>query len=53
LEARDADLDRRIQADANPMTWMQLAGEMRRDWNRDKTAFHLAEILFTLEEQLS
>lgn len=34
LEAHQVSVQRMIQAGANPMTWMALAGEWQRDWAR-------------------
>ena len=47
LEAHNAAIDRLIQAGAQPTSWVQLACELQRDWNRDKTAPQFAQILFS------
>jgi nicotinamidase-related amidase len=46
LEAHEAGLERLIQAGGQPTSWVQLACELQRDWNRTKTAGRFAEILF-------
>src|SRR5579864_7260280 len=49
LEAHRAALDRVTQAGAKPISWVQLACELQRDWNRVNTAGKFAEILFAVE----
>jgi nicotinamidase-related amidase len=49
LKAHDAALARMTQAGARPMSWVQLACELQRDWNRADTAPQFAEILFAVE----
>jgi nicotinamidase-related amidase len=49
LEAHNAGLERIVQAGARPVSWVQLACELQRDWNRTKTAPALAEIVFSVE----
>jgi nicotinamidase-related amidase len=44
-EAHEMGLQRLIQAGAQPTTRVQLAGELQRDWNREKTAAQVAQIL--------
>ena len=44
-EAHDVGLKRLIQAGCQPTTWVQLACELQRDWNREKTATQFARIL--------
>ena len=46
-EAHRAGLQRVIQAGAKPISWIQLACELQRDWNRDDTADGFAQIVFT------
>ena len=46
MEAHRAGLDRIIQAGAKPISWIQLACELQRDWARKDTAQHFAEIVF-------
>lgn len=48
LEAHDAALQRVAQAGAHPVSWVQLACELQRDWAREATATQFAEILFSL-----
>lgn len=45
-EAHRAGLQRIIQAGGVPISWIQLACELQRDWNRDATAAGFAEIVF-------
>jgi nicotinamidase-related amidase len=45
--AHEAGLQRIIQAGARPITWIQLACELQRDWNRAETAPGFAEIVFS------
>lgn len=47
-EAHDFGLQRIIQAGAKPVTWIQMACELQRDWNRTQTAGAFAETLFAL-----
>jgi len=44
-EAHDAGLKRLIQAGCQPTTWVQLACELQRDWNREKTVAQFAQFL--------
>jgi nicotinamidase-related amidase len=46
VEAHRAGLDRIVQAGAKPISWIQLACELQRDWARKDTAQHFAEIVF-------
>lgn len=46
-EAHRAGLDRIIQAGAKPVSWIQLACELQRDWARQDTASGFAGIVFT------
>jgi nicotinamidase-related amidase len=48
LEAHDAALQRIVQAGAHPVSWVQLACELQRDWAREATVKGFAEILFSL-----
>jgi len=53
-EAHRAGLDRVIQAGAQPVSWVSLAGELQRDWARQDTVAAFAEIVLTdrlLKEQ--
>ncbi|MEP9359600.1 isochorismatase family protein [Sphingomonas sp. KR3-1] len=45
--AHEAGLQRIVQAGARPITWIQLACELQRDWNRAATAPGFAEIVFS------
>ncbi|HUH54884.1 MAG TPA: hydrolase [Rhodanobacter sp.] len=45
-EAHRAGLQRIIQAGGIPVSWIQLACELQRDWNRESTAAGFAEIVF-------
>jgi nicotinamidase-related amidase len=49
LKAHDAALMRIAQAGARPVSWVQLACELQRDWQRSQTAPKFAEILFAVE----
>ncbi len=49
LEAHEAGIRRVEQAGARPTTWVQLACELQRDWNRKDTAAEFAKIVFTVE----
>ena len=46
IEAHRAGLERIIQAGAKPISWIQLACELQRDWARKGTAQGFAEIVF-------
>jgi nicotinamidase-related amidase len=48
LEAHDAALQRIVPAGAHPVSWVQLACELQRDWAREATVKGFAEILFSL-----
>jgi nicotinamidase-related amidase len=50
LEAHRAAIERTVQAGAKPTGWVELAGELQRDWGRTETAAHFAQIV--LEERL-
>jgi nicotinamidase-related amidase len=45
-EAHRAGLQRIVQAGGIPISWIQLACEFQRDWNRESTAAGFAEIVF-------
>jgi nicotinamidase-related amidase len=47
LEAHRAGLQRTVQAGAQPITWVSLAGELQRDWARQETVPALVEIVLT------
>jgi len=49
LEAHRAALERVAQAGAKPISWVQMACELQRDWVRGETAARFAEILFAVE----
>jgi nicotinamidase-related amidase len=48
-QAHRAALERITQAGATPVSWVQLACELQRDWNRTDTAQEFANILFAVE----
>jgi nicotinamidase-related amidase len=48
-EAHRAALDRITQGGARPVSWVQVACELQRDWNRKDTAQEFANILFAVE----
>jgi nicotinamidase-related amidase len=45
-EAHRAGLQRIVQAGGIPVSWIQLACEFQRDWNREGTAPGFAQIVF-------
>lgn len=45
--AHETGLQRIVQAGAQPISWIQLACELQRDWNRKATAPGFAEIVFS------
>ncbi len=45
-EAHDVAVERIVQAGAKPLTWVALACELQRDWNRMATSDAFADILF-------
>ena len=45
-EAHRAGLERIVQAGGQPISWIQLACELQRDWARAETASGFAEIVF-------
>ena len=47
LEAHRAGLERTVQAGAQPISWVSLAGELQRDWARQETVPALVEIVLT------
>ncbi len=46
VEAHRAGLQRIVQAGARPISWIQLACELQRDWARKKTAAGFSDIVF-------
>lgn len=44
-----AAIMRIVQAGAQPISWVQLACELQRDWNRTSTAPGFGEIVFSAE----
>jgi nicotinamidase-related amidase len=46
-EAHRAALERTVQAGAQPISWVSLAGELQRDWARQETVPALVEIVLT------
>ena len=47
LEAHRAGLERIVQAGAQPISWVSLAGELQRDWARKKTVPAVIDIMIT------
>ena len=47
LEAHRAGLERTVQAGAQPISWVSLAGELQRDWARQETVPALVEIVLS------
>lgn len=50
LEAHRAAIERTVQAGAKPTGWVELAGELQRDWGRTQTVAQFTEIV--LKERL-
>lgn len=48
-EAHQAGLQRIMQAGAVPVSWVQLACELQRDWLREETVPGFADIVFAVE----
>jgi nicotinamidase-related amidase len=46
-EAHRAGLERTVNAGAQPISWVSLAGELQRDWGRQETVPALVEIVLT------
>ena len=46
-EAHRAGLERVTQAGAKPISWVSLAGELQRDWNRAETVGDVVQIVLT------
>jgi len=47
VEAHRAGVDRVVQAGGQPISWVSLACELQRDWNRQATVPQLVEIVLT------
>src|SRR5258708_592115 len=47
LEAHRAGLERVVQAGAQPISWVSLAGELQRYWAREKTVAAVIDIMIT------
>ena len=47
LEAHRAGLDRIVQAGAQPISWVGLAGELQRDWIRRDTVAEVVDIVLS------
>jgi len=43
--AHRAGIDRVVQAGGKPVSWIQVACELQRDWNRTATAERFADIV--------
>ena len=50
VEAHRAALERVLQAGAKPISWVSLAGELQRDWARERSVPQMVEIV--LNERL-
>lgn len=46
LEAHRAGLERIVQAGAQPVSWIQVACELQRDWNRVESTKGFSEVVF-------
>jgi hypothetical protein len=51
VEAHRAGLERVVQAGGQPVSWVALACELQRDWNRQETVSDIVQIVIT--ERLS
>jgi isochorismate hydrolase len=51
VEAHRAGLERVVQAGGQPISWVALACELQRDWNRGETVGDIVQIVIT--ERLS
>ena len=51
VEAHRAGLERVVQAGGQPISWVALACELQRDWNRQETVSDIVQIVIT--ERLS
>ena len=47
MEAHRAGLERIVQAGAQPIGWVALAGELQRDWARTETVADVVDIVLT------
>ena len=47
VEAHRAGLQRIVEAGAQPISWVSLAGELQRDWARKKTVPAVVDIMIT------
>src|SRR3984893_4913569 len=47
VEAHRAGLERVVQAGGQPISWVALACELQRDWNRQETVADIVEIVIT------
>ena len=47
VEAHQAGLERIVEAGAQPISWVSLAGELQRDWARKKTVPAVIDIMIT------
>jgi nicotinamidase-related amidase len=46
-QAHRAGLERIVRAGAQPISWVSLAGELQRDWNRSETVADVVDIVLT------
>jgi nicotinamidase-related amidase len=49
-DAHHAALERMVQAGAQPISWMSLAGELQRDWARLETVADVVDIVITTRQ---
>jgi len=49
VEAHRLGHDRMVQAGARPISWVQMACELQRDWARKETSAEFARIVFSAE----
>jgi nicotinamidase-related amidase len=47
VEAHRAGLERIVQAGAQPISWVGLAGELQRDWGRVDTVAEVVDVVLT------
>jgi nicotinamidase-related amidase len=47
VEAHRAGLERIVQAGAQPISWVGLAGELQRDWSRVDTVAEVVDVVLT------
>ena len=47
VEAHRAGLERIVQAGAQPISWVGVAGELQRDWGRVDTVAEVVDVVLT------